>query len=151
MRYDRVIKGNSLVGWLCEKLGLVEHYQAINDLYINFSHLHNSAERTKIGIGSGGIFDDSNVLRIAYLMHPLETVFMTALDPLHSAAPFFLLHADVTVVVRLDLVGALATVELIVHDQVFIVFQLVGAHLALEAGFADVLICWGWLRTGLRN
>lgn len=152
MRYNWVVEGNRLVCWLCEKLSFIEYYQTIDDLYINFSHLNNSTQRTKIGIAGGGILDDSDILGIAYLMHPFEAVLMAALDPLHGAATLLLLHADVAVVVGLDFIWAFATVELVVHYQVLIVLKFVRTHLALQARLADVLICcWAWLGAGLHN
>lgn len=72
-------------------------------------------------------------------MHPLCAGGVSALDPLDRAVAFLLLHANVAVVVGLDLLAALAAVELAPDHQVLIVLQLVGAHLALEAELAHVL------------
>lgn len=48
-------------------------------------------------------------------MNPLHTELIAALDPLHRAPAFLLLHADMAMVIRFYLLAALATVKLVIH------------------------------------
>jgi hypothetical protein len=75
-------------------------------------------------------------------MNPFLTLQLSTLNPLHGAITLLLFHADMTMVIRFDLITAIATIELVLHQKVLIIFQFMTTHLAFKTKLTYMFVIY---------